>query len=143
MERVKKLEINGRIVHYGVGAVIKKDGKYLLIDRAEEPYGFACITGHLRRGESPEDALAREVKEEVNLEVLSYKLMFERMINNRECKSGKALHYCYIFEACVKSNGKIEPNDEVKSADWYFEKDIKNLKLEPLWKFFFKKIGVI
>ncbi|MEK6844468.1 MAG: NUDIX domain-containing protein [Nanoarchaeota archaeon] len=143
MERVKKIEINGRIVHYGVGAIIKKDGKYLLIDRAEKPYGFACITGHVRKGERPEEALAREVKEEVNLEVLSYELMFERMIQNRECQSGKVLHHTYIFDASVKNNGKIKPNDEVKSVDWYSPEEIKYLKLEPLWRFFFKKMKVI
>ena len=143
MERVKKLELNGRIMHYGIGAVIKKGDKYLLIDRADKPYGFACITGHIRRDENPEDALVREVKEEVNLEILSHKLMFERMINNRECKSGRVLHHCYIFEVGVKSNTEIEINDEVKSARWYSIEQIKGLKLEPLWKFFFKKIGVI
>ena len=143
MERVKKLEINGRIVHYGVGAVIKKDGKYLLIDRAEEPYGFACITGHIRKNETPEEALAREVGEEVNLEVLSHSLIIERMITNRECRDGKVLHHCYIFETSVRDNGKIKLNEEVKSAGWYSKEEIKSLKLEPLWKFFFKKIGVI
>ena len=43
---------NGQILHYSVGALIKKDGKYLLIDRVNPPFGLAGLAGHVDIGES-------------------------------------------------------------------------------------------
>ncbi len=143
MARIKEtMSSNGQIIHYGVGAVIERDGEYLLIDRAIEPSGHGCISGHINEGESPEEALIREVKEEAGLKVTDYELILERKIKNRGCSRGRIPHYCYIFKCEV--NGDIRKNpEEVKSIRWYSKEDIKKLKLEPLWKFFFKKIGII
>ena len=38
-------------IHFSVGALIEKDNKYLLIDRATPPLGFAGIAGHIEEGE--------------------------------------------------------------------------------------------
>ena len=43
--------------------MIKQDGKYLLIDRKNFPFGFAGPAGHIEGSETPEVAIAREVKE--------------------------------------------------------------------------------
>ncbi len=133
---------NGEIVHYGISAVIEKDGKYLLIDRAVEPFGYGCISGHINEGEEAEDALIREVEEEAGLKVINQELIFRGKLKSRGCSYGKIPHYCYIFKCSV--NGKINSNPkEVKSIGWYSQDEIKNLKLEPLWKFYFRKMKVI
>ncbi len=31
-----------------VGAIIEKDGKFLMIDRVNPPYGWAGVAGHVR-----------------------------------------------------------------------------------------------
>ena len=66
---------NGELLHYSVGAVIKKDDKYLLIDRVSPPYGFAGLAGHVDEGESGDDTITREVTEESGLKILFYKLL--------------------------------------------------------------------
>ena len=43
---------NGQPMHYSVGALIKKEDKYLLIDRVKPPLGFAGLAGHIDEGES-------------------------------------------------------------------------------------------
>ena len=48
---------DGKLMHYSVGALIKKDGKYLLIDRVKPPLGFAGIAGHIDEGEDEIKAL--------------------------------------------------------------------------------------
>ncbi len=133
---------DGRIIHYGVGAFIEKDGKYLIINRAVKPWGYGCISEHINEGESAEEAVMRGVFEEAGLNVISSELILERMINSRECSNGKFPHYCYIFRCAVEGEIKSNPK-EVKSIDWYSKEDIKKLKLEPFWKFFFKKMNII
>ena len=52
------------------------DGKVLLARNAAwPPKMFALITGFMEAGESPEQGIAREVKEETNLDVLSCQIV--------------------------------------------------------------------
>jgi ADP-ribose pyrophosphatase YjhB (NUDIX family) len=67
---------NGKQMHYSVGAVIKRDGKYLLIDRKKPPLGFAGVAGHIDEGEDEIQALFREVEEESGLKIKEYKIAF-------------------------------------------------------------------
>ena len=71
---------NGETTHVSVGAVIEREGKYLLIDRISPPFGFAGLAGHVDVGEVPEHAIVREVEEESGLKVVSKKLMFDEEI---------------------------------------------------------------
>lgn len=54
-----------------VDAIIEKESKLVLINRAIEPYKgkLAFPGGHVDYGETVEDATAREVKEETSLDV--------------------------------------------------------------------------
>ena len=62
-----------------VAAVIEcvdRDGAVLLArNRAWPEKMFALVTGFLERGETSEEAVAREVREEVNLEAVSVRLL--------------------------------------------------------------------
>jgi 8-oxo-dGTP pyrophosphatase MutT (NUDIX family) len=54
-----------------IGAVIEKDGRYLLVEEFSQ--GAAVINqpgGHIEAGESPEDAVLREVLEETGCRVV-------------------------------------------------------------------------
>jgi len=133
---------DGKLMHYSVGALIKKDGKYLLIDRVQPPFGFAGIAGHIDEGENPEQALKREVEEESGLKIEKYKLLFEEELDWNWCSKGVGIHYWYLYECDV--SGKIKENyTETKSIGWYSAEEIKKLKLEPVWEYWFKKIKII
>ncbi len=132
---------NGKDMHYSVGALIKKDGKYFLIDRAIFPLGFAEVADHIDGDESPEEALKRELKEEVGLDLINHKLIFEEEVENT-CSKGVDHHYWYVFECEV--NGKVKRSErETHSASWYTQGQIRTLKLEPVWEYWFKKLGII
>lgn len=133
---------DGRPMHYSVGAVIKKDGKYLLIDRAVEPFGFAGPAGHVEEGESEVKAMVREIEEEVGLKIIRYKLLFEEEVGWNWCSKGIKVHYWYLFECDVGGEMKRSFR-ETKAAEWYPEEKIRELKLEPVWEYWFRKIGVI
>lgn len=59
-----------------VAAVIEYDGRVLLARNAAwPPKMFALVTGFLERDESPQAAVAREVKEETNLDTRTSSLI--------------------------------------------------------------------
>jgi len=132
----------GLPMHYSVGALIKKDNKYLLIDRKISPYGFAGPAGHIDEGEFPEESIIREVKEETGLKVVKHSLIFEEEINWNWCSKGVKIHYWYLFKC--ETSGEIKRNmRETKLIGLFSESEIKNLKLEPVWKYWFEKLKVI
>lgn len=133
---------SGKDMHYSVGAVIERDGKYLLIDRATEPFGFAGIAGHIDVGETPDDALKREVLEEVGLTVTKYGKITERELDWNNCNKGIGVHYWHLFEC--KVSGEIKRNKrETKSAGWYSPEEIRKLRLEPVWQYWFEQLPII
>ena len=113
----------GASVHYSVGVLICKDGKYLLIDRVKSPLGFAAPAGHVDEGEDEVQAVKREVKEESGLEVVDYKLIGECELDWNWCSKGIGSHYWHVFECAVLGTLQADPR-EVKSIGWYAPKEI-------------------
>lgn len=133
---------SGERMHYSVGALIERDGKYLLIDRAVPPLGFAGVAGHVDEGEDAPQSLEREVKEESGLEINNYKLLFEEELDWNWCSKGVKSHYWYLFKCDV--SGELERSKrETKSIGWYNGEEIKKLNLEPVWEYWFKKLNII
>ena len=67
-----------------VSAIVEHDGKVVLArNKAWPPTWYALVAGFLERGESPEEGVRREVKEELGLDALETRLVgvypFERM----------------------------------------------------------------
>lgn len=124
---------DGHIMHYSVGAIIKREDKILMIDRAIFPPGFACLAGHIEAGENPEDALIREISEESGLKLISSQLLCEEEVDPNLCSRGVPIHYWYVYECVCEGNSVLFPTEE-KSIDWYTVAEIKQLDLEPIWR---------
>lgn len=133
---------NNTPLHFSVGALIKRDGKYLLIDRTKLPLGYAGIAGHIDEGENPIDALRREIDEESGLKVANANLLFEEELDWNYCSRGINSHYWYLFDCEVVGEIKVK-SSEAKSMRWYNTQEIKNLNLEPVWKYWFEKLNII
>lgn len=132
-----------RCTNKSVGAIIERDGELLLIDRRNIPYGWAAIAGHIEGGQTSEEALLAEVSEEVNLKVLSHKLLIEEMVPWNNCRrSGGEGHYWRVFK--VEAEGKVEiEEEEVKGFGWFLRAEVEHLELEPVWRYWFEKLGYI
>jgi len=133
---------DGKIMHYSVGAVIRKGGKILMIDRVKFPFGWACIAGHVNEGEDSISALKREVKEETGFEIEDYNLLAEEEIDLEECSRGIEVHNWHVFECEVEGYLKIDPN-ESKFFGWFSKEEIEKLKLEKVWAYWLKKLKII
>ena len=132
----------GNLMHYSVGALIKRGNKYLLIDRAQPPFGFAGIAGHIDKEETPKQALLREVEEESKLKIEKHELVFKEELDWNWCSKGVKVHFWYLFDCEV--SGKTKENyRETKFIGWYSVDEIKKLKLEPVWEYWFKKLKII
>jgi 8-oxo-dGTP diphosphatase len=126
--------------HSTIGAIIKQDSKILMLDRKNIPLGWACPAGHIEEGETPEETLVREIKEETNLDIIKYKLVIHEAVNFGTCKRGFTGHDWYIYEI-LDWRGEIRLNhDEHKEIGWKTMAEIKKLKLEEIWEYFFKKL---
>lgn len=133
---------SGKPMHYSVGAVIEKEGKYLLIDRVHPPFGFAGPAGHVDEGEEFLGALQREVKEETGLDVQDCTLLFEEEVMDNVCTIGTSVHYWRLFR-CDTTGSVLHSKEEAKSIGWYSKEELKGLALEPVWEYWFKKLKVL
>ena len=129
-------------IHTSVGAIIKNEkNEILLIDRVKIPLGWAGPAGHVDKGESPEDALIREVKEETNLNIKKFKLLFHEFIAWNKCSGGTMGHDWFLYKV-IGWDGEVKKEDrEAKDIRWVSPEEIKELKLEEVWQYWFKKLG--
>lgn len=133
---------DGRKMHYSVGALIESYGKYLLIDRRKEPFGFAGIAGHVDEGEEALQALKREVLEETGLKAEEAELLLEEEVPWNWCRRGIKVHYWYLYKCKVSGEAK-QNKEEEKSIAWYSVEEIKKLELEEVWKHWLEKLGIL
>ena len=103
-----------------LAAIVEVDGKVLLARNAAWPAKmFALITGFMEAGESPQDGIAREVKEETNLDVTSCQIVgaYEFLRMNQ-----------VIIAYHVQAQGTVQLSPEL--VDWrYYE--LHELKCWP------------
>jgi ADP-ribose pyrophosphatase YjhB (NUDIX family) len=94
--------------------VILKDGKILLLKRATEPYkGYWCLPGgYIDYGETPEEAVIRETKEEAGLDIKIHGLVGVYMTDDPRCISIDVSFHGEV------TSGEVKLSDE--SSDFAF-----------------------
>lgn len=102
-------------------AIIIRDRKILLAKRAIDPKkGFWDIPGgFINEGETPEEALTREVKEELGVDIITAKY-FGAYINPEYIYHNitiKTLDLAYLV--IVSDKVKFRPADDVSSVEWF------------------------
>lgn len=108
---------------------IKKDDSYLLLYRNKKENDmnegkYLGIGGHIEEGETKEEALIREVKEETGLDVLSYRFRGTLLFINDDYEEIMYLYTCDDFK------GELIECDE---GDLSFVKFDKMMTL-PMWE---------
>ncbi len=128
----------------GVGIIIKRDDKYLLIKRASNPdKGLWSVPGGLIEvGEKAVDAAAREALEETGLvvDVKERVGVFDKI----ECdEAGKVLyHFIIIHFMAEPTGGELKPMDDALDAAWVTREQFKDYEITKSLKEFFTDIGL-
>ena len=109
--------------------VNEETDEIILIKQYGRPF-YVLVAGYVTKGESLEDAVRREVKEETGMTVC--KLQFNRtkffeMSDTLMCN----------FTAFVKNAEELDVNYEIDSYAWFSKEDArKNIKPDSLAQFF-------
>ena len=131
-----------KIKHVGVYGLIIKENKILLIKKNGGPYDgkYDLPGGTIEFEESIEEALIRELKEEVGIDIIEYNLYDVISTNiewyyKDELEQIKHIAILYIindFKNKIKEDVEITYiNDDSKGAYFY---DLNNIKKEELSK---------
>lgn len=132
----------GELSHLGVVAIIKNEGgKYLLLKRRIYPWGYAFVSGHVNKDESIEEALRREIKEEIGVDLKSYRFLF-KIEQDQRCIMLFYKQVNYVYE-CFIEKAEIKKNFESSSVNWYTPEEMKKLKLSDSPKEIAEKLGII
>jgi len=104
----------------GVGAVIVRDGRALIVKRAHEPRKgeWSLPGGHLDLGESLEDAVRREVREETGLEITLGPVIetFDRV--HRDADGRVRYHFVIIDYVCWADSGQPVAGSDAEAVAW-------------------------
>ncbi len=109
---------------------IEQDGKYLMLHRTKKKNDLSSnlwlgIGGHFELGESPEECILREVKEESGLTLINYRLRGIVTFSD-----GNVYEYMFLFDAS-KYEGELIECDEGELV--WVEKE-KVLEELPIWE---------
>ena len=104
--------------------VIKCSKKYLLVQRHEAdevfPGKWQNVGGKVELGETIEEAIKREVKEEVGIRVKGRKVFLQSYSWKKDRKSSVRLGLIFLVNLSGKpSDHKIKLNEELADCDWF------------------------
>lgn len=133
-------------MHGSVGALIERDGKFLMVRRRYPPPGLACVAGHIDEGETDRAAaIVREIHEEVGI---SGAEVTETLIDGEEvpgnyCRSVD-VHRWYVYRCQVPDDAepKFDP-EETLGGGWLTPAELAQEDLEPIWRLWLERFGII
>ncbi len=119
---------------------IEKDEKYLMLHRVSKKNDlnrdkWIGVGGHFEFGESPEDCIAREIKEETGLD--AKKLKFRAVVTF--VSDDDITEYMHLF-TCKDFSGEIKECDEGK-LEWVEKEKIESLNLWEGDKVFLRELS--
>jgi ADP-ribose pyrophosphatase YjhB (NUDIX family) len=115
----------------GVGAVIVKDDRVLLIRRGQAPLlgEWSLPGGVLECGETLREATVREAREETGLEVETVQMLgvYERIIPSADGRT--RYHYVLIDFLCRPAGGDPKAGSDAADVRWFTREELPALKL--------------
>ncbi len=125
----------------GIGAIILRPGEILLEQRGNQPAlgQWSVPGGGVELGESLEDAVRRETKEETGLEVENAELI-DVVDQAHLDKQGRVEYHYVIIDYLVKTKvGAPKASSDAKDLRWVALGEVEGYDLTPSFRRFFVK----
>ncbi len=125
----------------GAGALILKDGKLLLVKRGVQPgFGKWSVPGGLVEvGEKVQDAMVREVKEEVGFDVEAVKLMDVADTITLDSNGRVQYHFVVVNFVARIVGGELKTATDILEARWVRVDEVEKVDLTESFRAFFEK----
>ena len=132
--------------------IIQNDGAYLLCKMADDrgvfPGQWALSGGGMEPGETMEQALRREIREELGnaLEITEVKpWAFRDDIRVKTYADGttEEIYMIYLIFDCISANRQVKFNDEFQEVDCVSPEAIKALDLNEATRITFAQKGLL
>lgn len=109
--------------------LIRKGGQVLLVRRARPPFtGYWSLPGGtVELGETAEGALAREIREETSLTMLSGRLLGYADTIDRDDRQAVRLHYLILYFEVTVAEATAHPGDDADLVAWMEPAQIRGL----------------
>lgn len=116
--------------YLAVSAAIVRDGKVLVVRRARKPAQnlYTLPGGAVELGETLQDAVMREVREETQLEIEPVGLAGQRDVIVRDAQGRIERHFVILCFAARWIAGEPVLNEELDDARWLQGGDLTALK---------------
>ncbi len=141
--KIRVLNTSRGIKHIGIVAVVVRNNKILLTLRRTYPFGLELPGGHVEYGETLEEALRREVFEEVGIKVSGQTLLVQIEQPVSYCRYGSDIEEWTLFSVEYSDGEPFVNNSESEAVRWVDVDRIPVKDLAPMTAYALFRLGYV